>query len=295
MNHKFHYHSPKQVAQWIQLHERYSPFHHDAACAALYRQALAESARRIGAGTIHLISLGCGSGDKDLRLLRALRAAGSATRYTPTDVSAGMALTAWRKAVRQKLERVQTPVVFDLATARDAADLLAAESNGRRLFTFFGMIPNFEPRLILRRLNRLCVRGDWLLAGANLLPGRDPKPGSRTVLPQYDNPPTRTWLGMALADLGIERKHGTLRFSTRIPRGGAALRIQADFHFSRECRVLLPGRQFHYHPGECLRVFFSDRHTPGGLTRLFRRHGFSLVKQWITTSDEEGIFLLRRD
>jgi len=81
------------------------------------------------------------------------------------------------------------------------------------LITFFGMIPNFEPQLILPRLAALVRPADHLLFSANLAPGSDYAAGVRQVLPLYDNALTRDWLMTFLTDLGVERDDGELRFS----------------------------------------------------------------------------------
>src|SRR6187200_1649506 len=92
INHKFHYDSVRQTQKWLALFKAYSPFVTDPDCAATYASAFAEAATRVEGGGIHLISLGCGGGQKDLELLKALSRAGSQVSYMPCDVSAAMTL-----------------------------------------------------------------------------------------------------------------------------------------------------------------------------------------------------------
>jgi hypothetical protein len=98
------------------------------------------------------------------------------------------------------------PLVCDLATADDLPETLAKMSIPAkgRLLTFFGMLPNFEPEIILPRLTSLLGNEDKLLLSANLAPGSDYAEGVRKILPLYDNPLTREWLMMFLTDVGIE-------------------------------------------------------------------------------------------
>jgi hypothetical protein len=80
------------------------------------------------------------------------------------------------------------PLVCDLATTDDLAAAVAQASNAppratrasrsagaraARLVTFFGMLPNFEPTVILPRLAALVGLDDQLLLSANLAPGPD--------------------------------------------------------------------------------------------------------------------------
>lgn len=123
---------------------------------------------------MHLVGLGCGGGQKDARLLRLLRGPGRELSYTPSDVSVAMTLVARTAALAVISADAIHPLVYDLASADDLRATLDAQSRpGPRLVTFFGMIPNFEPRLILSRLADALRPDDWLLFSANLAPGPD--------------------------------------------------------------------------------------------------------------------------
>ena len=184
------------------------------------------------------------------------------------------------------------PLVCDLATAGDLPAVLAQgpKRPSPRLLTFFGMIPNFDPPMILPKLASLVRRGDLLLFSANLAPGDNYVAGVRKVLPQYDNVPTREWLLTFLLDLGIERRAGKLVFS--IEPGAAGLRrIVARFHFNRAARFAVDSHSFAFRRGDSLRLFFSYRHTPARIRKLLGRHGLEVAGHWITRSAEEGVFL----
>jgi len=116
--------------------------------------------------------------------------------------------------------------VCDLATADDLAAVLDQQSNAglTRLITFFGMIPNFEPQLILPKLAALVRPDDHLLFSANLAPGPDYAAGVQRILPLYDNFLTRDWLMTFLLDLGVEQGDGELRFSIEDEPDGSGLK-----------------------------------------------------------------------
>ena len=136
---------------------------------------------------------------------------------------------------------------------------------------------------------------DHLLFSANLAPGADYASGVQRILPLYDNALTRDWLMTFLLDLGVERGDGALRFVIENDPGGSDLkRIVACFHFLRSREIRLEGELFDFHVGESMRLFFSYRHTPALVGALLGQHGLRVPGQWITKSEEEGVFLARK-
>jgi uncharacterized SAM-dependent methyltransferase len=290
VNHKFHYDSVKQTQKWLALHQIYSPTRNDEDCRAIYDHSF-EAAVKIKSKSVHVIGLGCGGGQKDTRLLKLLKASGKEISYTPCDVSSAMVLVARQTALAVLPEKNCFPFVCDLATADDLQKFLATRHPS--LVTFFGMIPNFEPQDILPRLASLIRPKDYLLFSANLAPGKNYAAGVKKILPQYDNPTTREWLMTFLFDLGVEKNDGQLKFT--IETGGFGLkRIVARFHFTRARRIEIEDQRFDFAAGESIRLFFSYRYTPDRVRRQLGRNGLEILNQWITPSEEEGVFLCRR-
>jgi len=297
VNHKFHYDSVKQARQWLALHQAYSPSRTDADCAAAYDAGFAAIAARVTARRVHLVGLGCGGGQKDTRLLTLLRDSGKETFYTPSDVSTPMVLVARQTALAVIPSEKCFPLVCDLATADDLPAVLDGfpVSGAARLITFFGMIPNFEPAMILPRLAGLVRPGDFLLFSANLAPGSDYAAGVRRILPQYDNAPTRDWLMTFLLDLGVKPAHGELRFTIEDDSAGSGIkRVAAYFHFLQRREIRVEDQAFVFAAGDAIRLFFSCRHTPALVRELLGQHGLHVLDQWITKSGEEGVFLVSR-
>jgi L-histidine Nalpha-methyltransferase len=291
VNHKFHYDSVKQTQKWLALHEAHSPARYDENCLATYGRAFSEAAGKINSKRVRVIGLGCGGGQKDVQLLKRLQARGKKISYAPGDVSTAMVLVAREAAKKILPEKNCFPFVCDLATAKNLpAQLITRHSS---LVTFFGMIPNFEPRQILPKLAELLRPNDFLLFSANLAPGGDYAAGMKKILPQYDNPLTRDWLTAFLFDLGADRRDGELRFS--VETGGLGLqRVVAKFHFIRDCRVKVGDETFSFARGESIRLFFSYRYTPERVRKILARYGLAVNEQWITESEEEGVFLCRK-
>jgi L-histidine Nalpha-methyltransferase len=295
VNHKFHYDSIKQTQKWLALHEVHSPARNDTDCAATYDRSFEAAAARIEAKSVLVIGLGCGGGQKDARLLKLLRDAGREVFYIPCDVSTAMVLVARQAALSVVPEQNCFPLVCDLATSNDLPAVLkkVSAAGTARLVTFFGMIPNYEPQLILPKLVALVRKDDFLLFSANLAPDPDYGAGLKKILPQYDNALTRDWLMTFLLDLGVERGDGELRFT--IEDGELDLkRVMARFYFDRARRVEIGMEAFEFHVGESIRLFFSYRYTPDRVRDLLGRHGMNVLDQWITQSGEEGVFLCQK-
>ena len=294
VNHKFHYDSVKQTQKWLALHQIYSPTRNDENCRAIYENAFAAAAAKIKAKSVHVLGLGCGGGQKDTRLLKLLKAGGREIFYTPCDVSTAMVLVARQTALAVVPERNCFPLVCDLATADDLSAVFASRitHHTSRLVTFFGMIPNFEPRMVLTKLASLVRPKDFLLFSANLAPGKNYAAGVKKVLPQYDNGPTRDWLMTFLLDLGVGQRDGRLKFTIETGDHGLK-RIVARFHFIRARRIEIEDRAFDFAAGESIRLFFSYRYTPEQVRRQLDRNGLEVLGQWVTQSEEEGVFLCR--
>jgi L-histidine Nalpha-methyltransferase len=296
INHKFHYDSIKQTQKWLALHQSYSPSRTDPNCAMIYDQSFAAAVSQIDAPRIHLFGLGCGGGQKDTRLLKLLKEQGKEVSYTPSDVSVAMVLVAQQAATSVITLNNCFPFVCDLASSEEVGEIFQnVDSNFARLMTFFGMIPNFEPQVILPKLANLLRPEDLLLFSANLAPGNDYSAGVQKILPLYDNDLTRDWLQTFLFDLGVEKHDGELRFIIEdCPEGTRLKRVAAYFHFAKSCVIQLPEGRFEFQSGEKICLFFSYRHTPERLSRLLEANGIKVFDQWITQSEEEGVFLCRK-
>lgn len=296
VNHKFHYDSVKQTQKWLALHQIYSPTRNDADCLAVYERSFVAAAAHVTAPAVTVIGLGCGGGQKDTRLLAQLAARGRTIAYAPCDVASAMVLVARQAALAVVPPAYCHPFVFDLAAAEDLPEVFAASLDpaSARIYTFFGMIPNFPPEIILPRLAALVRPEDYLLFSANLAPGPDYAAGVRQILPQYDNTPTHEWLITFLLDLGVERGDGELRFAIATDPAHGLQRVEARFHFTRTVRVALEEDHFEFPAGSDIRLFFSYRYTPDRVRAALAVHGLQVREQWLTQSGEEGVFLCRR-
>jgi uncharacterized SAM-dependent methyltransferase len=217
--------------------------------------------------------------------------------YTPIDVTPAMTLVARESASAAIPVEACHPFVCDLATAEDLPEALDARisPSARRVILFFGMIPNFEPNVILPKLAALLRDNDVLLFSANLAPGEDYEAGIRKVLPQYDNAPTREWLATLPADLGIENAPEDIHFEIAPCLNASDVkRIEAILTPGGDTTVRVASEVVQVREGDAIRLFFSCRYTPDLLGEQLQRHGLQVSRDWISTSGEEGVFLVER-
>lgn len=290
MAHRFHYESPKQATRWLAVHEAHSPARTDRSVLDTYDQAFAELAQTFRHEPIQLISLGCGGGQKDLALLQQLQAQNqtAAPSYVPCDISLSLTLTAHQRIAAALPAIPSQPVVLDLSHATRINTALPSTTS-RRLFAFFGMLPNFEPAQILPPLANLLRPNDRLLLSANLSPGPDYAGGLLKILPGYDNALTRQWLITALTDAGLEASADQIQF--RIADVGNLKRIEAWFQFPSDQQVAIETEPFRFRAGENFRLFYSYRHTPALLAQLLAPHRLQIQTHWLAPNHEEALFL----
>ena len=291
---KFLYDSDRQTQKWLAVHRAHSPSRTDAGVQSIYDRAFDESLGQAADEAVCLVGLGCGGGQKDTRYLAKLKSIHTIVDYVPCDVSQAMTRVAREAAAAElPLERIH-PLVCDLANAPDLGQVLdtIVSPETKRVFTFFGMIPNLEPDVILPRLAELLLEGDQLLLSANLAPGDDYRGGVEVVLPQYDNAETRDWLLSFLVGLGVSATEGRLRFG--IEEIDELLRIVADFEFSESLELSIGGESCEFAAGRALRLFFSYRHTEQTLAKRLAKHSLTIAASQIDSSAEEGVFRVER-
>jgi len=267
---KFHYETPRQAELWLKLHAQYAP---PSDMAAPYEAAAKVLADTWPHSDGTLIAIGCGGGEKDLTILKALP---KGVEFIPTDVSEPLALKSAEAIPRAK------PLVFDLATAEDLPMFLDQHAGLNRIYTFFGIIPNFPPHEILPQLRALLNPEDQLLFSANLAPS-----GITNILPQYDNAPTREWL------CEFPRTHGAGEGKVKITieRDGPLERIAAHFYFTETCTMNANDKQFNFTAGDALRLFVSYRYTLQSLAKTLASHNIVIENAFLSASGEEGVFV----
>ena len=299
VDHGFHYQGARQAELWLDVHRRHAPAFADPAFGEIFRRLAAETAAELAGRAVHVIGLGPGGGEKEAWLLQALRAAGCALRYTPVDASLELALLS-AEAASAHVETEILPVAGDLSLLEELPAWLGRyPAQEARVYTAFGLAPNFLPSRLFAWLAAAAGGRDVLLLSANLAPlpaGEDSDDAYRAacaaVLPQYDNPETRAWLRQILLDWGVAAHLGAPCF--QIQPFEEILGFAAHCEWLSAVRFAWEGAPFEAAAGEALRLFFSLRYTPGRLARALAPHGLALRQGHVTPCGQEGVWRVAR-
>ncbi len=294
----FHYQGARQAQLWLDVHRRHAPLFSKPSFAENYRAVSAETADALAGRAVHVIGLGPGGGEKESWLREALRERGCRLRYTPVDASFELALTSM-EAAQCWVDAEIKPVVGDLSLlAEFPAWLERYPTEEIRVYTAYGLTPNFRPSRLFGWLSAVLRAQDELLLSANLAPvrGEDSDEAARaaceTILPQYDNLETRLWLRQILVDWGIAADLSEPGFQIQVLENIPSL--TAASAWLKDVSFFWEGKPFSARQGERLRLFFSLRYTPRLLAERLAQHGLSLGAGHVTPCGQEGVWRVHR-
>ncbi len=293
----FHYLGVRQADLWLKVHQRHAPGSVDPNLNDIYRNLAADLSHALAGRHVHLIGLGAGGGEKEAMILQALSRASCRLRYTPADISPELALSS-AEAAETLVDCPIFPVVGDLSMLSDTRDWLGADDGEEvRVYTAFGITPNFSPSTLFALLADALRPQDHLLISANLAPvldddDADYRRACRSLISQYDNVETRVWLRQVLIDWGIAPRLSEPAFELGVMEGITG--FFAISHWLAETRFDFDGEEFSAAQGEPLRLFFSLRYTDRRLREKVAEHGLSLGRGYVTATGQEGVYPARR-
>lgn len=291
-----HYQGAAQAARWRALYERWSPFVQRPGYRAMFDAGFAQVVSQAPESVV-VIGVGCGTGDKELALIGRLLARSVNMTFAPVDISVPLVTAAGLLARKSLPSAGIHPLVADLSDPEtDLIDWLGLTlpATDQRVFTFFSMLPNFEPADILPRLAGWLRPHDRLLLTANLAPGDDFNAGMARILPQYDNPETRAWLATFLEQGGVLPTDGEMTFHVEARSTEEGIRrVVARWRFSRSCRLQVLTAAMDFTAGDQLELFSSYRYQHPGVVKHLRRHGLDMEASWLAPDGEEGLYLCR--
>jgi uncharacterized SAM-dependent methyltransferase len=248
------------------------------------RSLIARSAKELGglvpSGSLEVVSLGSGQGDKDLLLLEAFVAQGTHVRYMPVDTSqalvemaCGRALEAgiWSQAMKADITRAEH--LTALATDEDAPP---------RLVLLLGnTLGAFDPIGQARALRALLRPEDLLLVDGEIYAGPQTVAG-------YDNPLNRRFAWAPLESVGIGEADGEIVFEDETDDRLAGLHpLRKHFRAGREVTARIGGETLTIRSGERVEMNHSYKYGADTFRRILEQAG--LVARWQGTS-EDGRF-----
>jgi uncharacterized SAM-dependent methyltransferase len=238
------------------------------------------SSRCAPSSALDVVSLGAGQADKDIEVLRALRARGHAPIYRPVDASQALLELACAAARDQPCEAVKADV--SLPGHLDAIDAMRAARPA--LWMLLGnTLGAFDPRGLCSELRRVVRRGDTLLIDAEIL-------DRATTIAGYDNPLNRRFAFAPLAALGLEPADGELRFTLVDDEGCPGFfKLVKRFESARNRRLSVAGEAFELHAGEALHMGHSGKFSADGFRAILSGAGFGGLAAW---SADDGRFVM---
>jgi L-histidine N-alpha-methyltransferase len=284
-----------QVELWRKVFQRHSPIHRNPEFARIYRNAFEHAARELSDPRLSLVGLGCGTGLKEAELCSQLKAHNRAAAFTAVDVS--------RNLVEESMQRVEAagaaPVrglVCDLAETDFLSHWLEnSDSQLRRLFTFFGLVPNLAPSIVSRIFRTILRPGDLVLVSAHLAPvddAMDLPSAMKRVFSQYDNAETLAWHAAALKVWGLEDLVEAPKMRIGDVEGAPAFISESRWKSDQAFELM--GASIAPKTDEPLRIFHSMRYTPALFEKRLRDEGFAVERLAMTACREEAIWAVKR-
>lgn len=297
---KWLYNSPAQAQRWLEYHEAFSPYRTDDSMERLYQETFSHVVGLAGSGAVHVVGLGTGSGHKDAQLLGMLhrrKDSWAPPHFTAIDSSSVLVLEAILHLHTYHPGINTRPMCADLTWHPRLKEFLPEVEEGpmTRIFTAFGVLPNFNVEKFLPYLRSLLAPKDLLLVSANLSP-KGQKEDEELILPQYDNAMARRWFWGGLEELGLSRDHVRLSIEPKaISEDGSQWQIQVEARATRDFSLHVFGQPFAFNKGETLQVFYSNRFTLPAITQRLEDVGLLVEKTWVHQSNEEAVFMCRLD
>lgn len=288
---KLHYLTPQQARRWLAVHAAYAPSAGTIeATTTAYRRLFEDLAQQVKGRPVQIISLGCGGGQKDALLARALHEAGCPLRYLAVDAGQALVLLAADAVNEAARVREIRRLIADLEELQDWRVFVEQGSSGGevQIFCAFGITPNADSDVLIAWLADQSRPGDQLLVSANLHDPEDPRHSLCAILPQYDNPETRLWLATFFTDL--DWPVAPEQFAFHLQEQTSPARICATLTLPSSYEVWLDARKIEVPRDTCLEVFFSNRFRTSDMTAMLRRHGFDRSRSLETASSGEAVW-----
>ncbi|HEX2091236.1 MAG TPA: L-histidine N(alpha)-methyltransferase [Longimicrobiaceae bacterium] len=235
-----------------------------------------------------LVELGAGSAAKTRIVLDAMRAAGSAERYVPVDVSAEF-LAGTAERLRAEYPGVEVvPAVADIS----AEFHLPRDLPRPTLHAFLGStLGNFAPAeavALLGHVRRAMAEGDRFLLGVDLRkePARIEAAynDAAGVTAEFNRNMLRVLNREAGADFDVDAYEHRAFYNRREHR------IEMHLVASRPQAVTVPGvGTIRLYAGESIRTEISCKHDRASIAAMFSAAGLA-VAEWET--DPEGLYAL---
>jgi uncharacterized SAM-dependent methyltransferase len=285
---KFFYWFPLSVKAWLELcNPAGRDYRNFSRSYGLISNYAAEISRHCPRGTMEVVSLGSGQGDKDLVLLQAFRDAGSSPGYQAVDSSQALLELALRRAAEAGF--AARGLKADLGE-RETPDRLAASADGPRLYLVLGnTLGVIDPLQFIELLRALLRPDDLVLLDGEIFQGLDTMAG-------YDNPVNRRFAFAPLETLGlVEGRDGVLAFECQADSRLKGLhQISKHFRAARGLEIPLAGRRVKIEPREKIAMSSSFKYSRETFREILCEAGGFLPLAEYLSDDKRFLMVLAR-
>lgn len=279
---KFFYWFPLSVRAWLALCSD-GAYRNFVRSRSLIARSADQLARHFAPGPLEVLSLGSGQGDKDLILLKALRAHAVRVSYLPVDTSQALLEMACGGALGAGL--AAHGIKADFTKPAQLAALGAQPETPPRLVLLLGnTLGAFDPIALARELAALLRAGDLLLVDGEIY-------AAESTLAGYDNPLNRRFAWAPLHAVGIRDGDGELVFEAKHdPRLSGLHFILKHFRAGRDLDALMGGELLRLAAGDRLDMNHSYKYAADTFLRILTAAG--LAARWQGTSDDDRFLMV---
>lgn len=280
---KFFYWLPLSVKAWLDLCQGSQPYKNFSRSYELVFRYAAEIASHSRGAKVEVVSLGAGQGDKDLRVLQALRVSGATPRYRPVDASQALLELALARAAEEGF--AARGLKADVGS-RKTIEALAASAQEPRLYLVLGnTLGVIDPGEFLGLLRELLRPEDRVVVDGEIF-------SEQATMAGYDNPVNRRFAFAPLASVGLEEgRDGTLVFESQMDGRREGLHLVSKyFRAARRLEIPVAGRRVTLDAGETISMNSSYKYSRAAFLRMLREAGrFTSLGEYLS---EDGHFLM---
>jgi uncharacterized SAM-dependent methyltransferase len=273
---KFFYWFPLSVRAWLALCSD-GAYRNFVRSRSLIARSANELGRLVPSGSLEVVSLGSGQGDKDLLLLEAFVAQGTHVRYTPVDASQALVEMACSRALEAGIW--SQAIKADITQADHLAALAPDEDTPPRLVLLLGnTLGAFDPEAAARTLRALLRPEDRLIVDGEIYAGDQTVAG-------YDNPLNRRFAWAPLESVGIGELDGEIVFEDETDGRPGLHPLRKHFRAGRDVTARVGGETLAIRAGERVEMNHSYKYAADAFLRILDEAGLDV--RWRGTSEDE--------
>src|SRR5213594_4922250 len=279
---KFFYWFPLSVRAWLALCSD-GAYRNYVRSRSLIAQSADRLAGFVRPGSLEVVSLGSGQGDKDLLIMNALSRHGVRVSYVPVDTSLALLELACQGALGAGLPA--QGIKADITRPDHLAALAPDPEAPPRLVLLLGnTLGAFDPLAAARQLRALLRPHDSLLVDGEIYAAQHTVAG-------YDNPLNRRFAWAPLVAVGITEQDGELVFEDGVDARLPGLHpLAKHFRAARDVVAQVGGESLLLSAGERLEMNHSYKYDADTFQRILA--GAGLEPRWRGLSDDARFLMV---